>query len=119
MADQSKARSGARSRPLMLSLRFAPLFWCQFFSAFNDNLLKTSIVFLILFRIHAGASVDGASGDALITLSSPDAASARAASAASAANAKTVASAQNAPSVQNALSALNVKHTGLSREWRT
>ena len=60
MADQSK--------PLMLSRRFAPLFWCQFFSAFNDNLLKTSIVFLILFRIHAGASADGASGDALITL---------------------------------------------------
>ena len=53
---------------LMTARRFAPLFWCQFFSAFNDNLLKTSIVFLILFRIHAGASVDGANGDALITL---------------------------------------------------
>ena len=46
MAGQSKDQS----KPLMLSSRFAPLFWCQFFSAFNDNLLKTSIVFLILFR---------------------------------------------------------------------
>jgi acyl-[acyl-carrier-protein]-phospholipid O-acyltransferase/long-chain-fatty-acid--[acyl-carrier-protein] ligase len=64
MAGQSKDQS----KPLMLSSRFAPLFWCQFFSAFNDNLLKTSIVFLILFRIHAGATVDGANGDALITL---------------------------------------------------
>ena len=36
--------------PLMLSRRFAPLFWCQFFAAFNDNFLKTSLVFLILFR---------------------------------------------------------------------
>ena len=36
--------------PLMLSRRFAPLFWCQFFAAFNDNFLKTALVFLILFR---------------------------------------------------------------------
>jgi acyl-[acyl-carrier-protein]-phospholipid O-acyltransferase/long-chain-fatty-acid--[acyl-carrier-protein] ligase len=47
---------------LMLSRRFAPLFWCQFFSAFNDNFLKTALVFLILFRIG------GASGEVLITL---------------------------------------------------
>ncbi|HWM83579.1 MAG TPA: MFS transporter [Pseudolabrys sp.] len=47
---------------LMLSRRFAPLFWCQFFSAFNDNFLKTALVFLILFRIG------GTSGEALITL---------------------------------------------------
>ncbi len=46
----------------MLSRRFAPLFWCQFFSAFNDNYLKTALVFLILFRIG------GAHGEALITL---------------------------------------------------
>src|SRR3954449_4315185 len=34
---------------LMTSRRFAPLFWCQFFSAFNDNFLKNALVFLILF----------------------------------------------------------------------
>ncbi|HEU5018670.1 MAG TPA: MFS transporter [Pseudolabrys sp.] len=48
--------------PLLLSKRFAPLFWCQFFAAFNDNFLKTALVFLILFRSgHADAG-------ALITL---------------------------------------------------
>ncbi len=49
------------SKPLMLSWRFAPLFWCQFFSAFNDNFLKNVIVFLILFHM-------GSEGEALITL---------------------------------------------------
>ncbi len=49
---------------LMLSRRFAPLFWCQFFAAFNDNFLKTALVFLILFRV---ASQDS---EALITLAS-------------------------------------------------
>ena len=39
--------------PLLLSRRFAPLFWCQFFAAFNDNFLKTSLVFLILFKLAA------------------------------------------------------------------
>jgi acyl-[acyl-carrier-protein]-phospholipid O-acyltransferase / long-chain-fatty-acid--[acyl-carrier-protein] ligase len=34
---------------LMTSRRFAPLFWTQFFSAFNDNFLKNALVFLILF----------------------------------------------------------------------
>jgi acyl-[acyl-carrier-protein]-phospholipid O-acyltransferase/long-chain-fatty-acid--[acyl-carrier-protein] ligase len=33
----------------MTCRRFAPLFWCQFFSAFNDNFLKNALVFLILF----------------------------------------------------------------------
>jgi acyl-[acyl-carrier-protein]-phospholipid O-acyltransferase/long-chain-fatty-acid--[acyl-carrier-protein] ligase len=37
------------STSLMTSRRFAPLFWCQFFSAFNDNFLKNALVFLILF----------------------------------------------------------------------
>ena len=50
--------------PLMLSRRFAPLFWCQFFAAFNDNFLKTALVFLILF----GSS--GAGSEALITTAS-------------------------------------------------
>jgi acyl-[acyl-carrier-protein]-phospholipid O-acyltransferase/long-chain-fatty-acid--[acyl-carrier-protein] ligase len=35
------------SPPLLLSRRFAPLFACQFFAAFNDNFLKTALVFLI------------------------------------------------------------------------
>jgi acyl-[acyl-carrier-protein]-phospholipid O-acyltransferase / long-chain-fatty-acid--[acyl-carrier-protein] ligase len=47
---------------LMLSRRFAPLFWCQFFSAFSDNFLKTALVFLILFQIG------GPNAEALITL---------------------------------------------------
>jgi acyl-[acyl-carrier-protein]-phospholipid O-acyltransferase/long-chain-fatty-acid--[acyl-carrier-protein] ligase len=49
-------------RSLMLSRRFAPLFWCQFFSAFSDNFLKTALVFLILFQIG------GPNAEALITL---------------------------------------------------
>ena len=40
-------------RSLMTSRRFAPLFWCQFFSAFNDNVLKNALVFLILFKVGA------------------------------------------------------------------
>jgi acyl-[acyl-carrier-protein]-phospholipid O-acyltransferase/long-chain-fatty-acid--[acyl-carrier-protein] ligase len=52
--------------PLLLSRRFAPLFWCQFFAAFNDNFLKTSLVFLILF----GANVTQSGAAALITMAS-------------------------------------------------
>lgn len=37
----------------MLSRRFAPLFWCQFFAAFNDNFLKTALVFVVLFHSDA------------------------------------------------------------------
>jgi acyl-[acyl-carrier-protein]-phospholipid O-acyltransferase/long-chain-fatty-acid--[acyl-carrier-protein] ligase len=50
------------STSLMTSRRFAPLFWCQFFSAFNDNFLKNALVFLILFKIG------GQDAEALITL---------------------------------------------------
>ena len=50
------------STSLMTARRFAPLFWCQFFSAFGDNFLKTALVFLILFHIAGGNS------EALITL---------------------------------------------------
>lgn len=50
------------STHLMLSRRFAPLFWCQFFSAFSDNFLKNALVFLILFTIG------GPNSEALITL---------------------------------------------------
>ena len=49
-------------RTLMTSRRFAPLFWCQFFSAFNDNVLKNALVFLILFKVGGGT------GDLLVTV---------------------------------------------------
>ena len=39
------------------------MFWCQFFAAFNDNFLKTALVFLILFHDHPDA-------EALITIAS-------------------------------------------------
>jgi acyl-[acyl-carrier-protein]-phospholipid O-acyltransferase/long-chain-fatty-acid--[acyl-carrier-protein] ligase len=45
---------------LLLSRRFLPLFCCQFFAAFNDNFLKTALVFLILFG-------GGSNAEALIT----------------------------------------------------
>ncbi|GHD23353.1 acyl-[ACP]--phospholipid O-acyltransferase [Tianweitania populi] len=47
---------------LMTSRRFAPLFWTQFLSAFNDNFLKNTLVFLILFTLP------GSGGASLITL---------------------------------------------------
>src|SRR5256886_43527 len=50
------------SQSLLTSRRFAPLFWCQFFSAFNDNFLKNALVLLILFKIG------GQTGEALVTL---------------------------------------------------
>ena len=40
-------------RALMMSRRFAPLFWCQFFSAFNDNFVRNMLAMLILFRFGA------------------------------------------------------------------
>lgn len=52
-------------RPLMLSRRFAPLFWCQFFAAFDDNFLKTSLIFLILF-----SGLSEANSAALVTIAS-------------------------------------------------
>ena len=45
----------------MSSRRFAPLFWCQFFSAFNDNFVRQMLALLILFRIGEGSG-------ALVTL---------------------------------------------------
>jgi acyl-[acyl-carrier-protein]-phospholipid O-acyltransferase / long-chain-fatty-acid--[acyl-carrier-protein] ligase len=50
------------STSLLTTRRFAPLFWCQFFSAFSDNFLKNALVFLILFKIG------GPDAEALITL---------------------------------------------------
>jgi acyl-[acyl-carrier-protein]-phospholipid O-acyltransferase / long-chain-fatty-acid--[acyl-carrier-protein] ligase len=39
--------------PLMRARRFAPVFWCQFFSAFNDNFLKQALVILVTFDLAA------------------------------------------------------------------
>src|SRR6202171_6581308 len=41
----------AMSSSLLLTRRFAPLFWCQFFSAFSDNFLKNALVFLLVFKL--------------------------------------------------------------------
>src|ERR1700759_5281640 len=41
---------------LLVSRRFAPLFWCQFFSAFNDNLVRTMLAMMILFRVGEEAA---------------------------------------------------------------
>ena len=47
---------------LLTGARFAPLFWTQFLSAFNDNFLKNSLVFLIMFKLA------GAGAQSLVTL---------------------------------------------------
>src|SRR6516164_3782012 len=52
----------AEAKPLLRSRRFAPLFWCQFFSAFNDNFLKNALALLILFKIG------GQAGESLVTM---------------------------------------------------
>ncbi len=56
------------SKNLIASRRFAPLFWTQFLSAFNDNFLKNTLVFLILFQLgsEAGASLIAAAGAVFI-----------------------------------------------------
>jgi acyl-[acyl-carrier-protein]-phospholipid O-acyltransferase/long-chain-fatty-acid--[acyl-carrier-protein] ligase len=52
------------SSSLLTTRRFAPLFWTQFFSAFSDNFLKNSLVFLILFH----PAIQKSDAEALITL---------------------------------------------------
>ncbi len=47
---------------LMMTRRFAPLFWTQFFAAFSDNFLKNALVFLLLFKIG------GSDAEVLISL---------------------------------------------------
>lgn len=48
---------------LMGSRRFAPIFWCQFFAAFNDNFLRNALVILVVFKLGT------AGGEILATLS--------------------------------------------------
>ena len=49
-------------KQLMSSRRFAPLFWAQFCSALNDNVLKNALVIMLLYGAVA------AHGDALVTV---------------------------------------------------
>ncbi|MDU6373995.1 MAG: hypothetical protein E6575_07810, partial [Bradyrhizobium sp.] len=49
-------------KQLMSSRRFAPLFWAQFASALNDNVLKNALVIMLLYGAVA------AHGDALVTV---------------------------------------------------
>jgi len=53
---------------LMKARRFAPLFWCQFLSALNDNLVRNALVILILYKIGSahGATLVALAGTALI-----------------------------------------------------
>jgi len=53
---------------LLTTRRFAPLFWCQFFSALNDNFVKNALVILILYQIGGehGATLVTLAGTALI-----------------------------------------------------
>lgn len=50
------------SHSLLATRRFAPVFWCQFLSALNDNFLKNALVMLILYKITSEH------GAALVTL---------------------------------------------------
>jgi acyl-[acyl-carrier-protein]-phospholipid O-acyltransferase/long-chain-fatty-acid--[acyl-carrier-protein] ligase len=49
-------------KELMSSRRFAPLFWAQFCSALNDNVLKNALVIMLLYGATTGH------GDALVTV---------------------------------------------------
>jgi acyl-[acyl-carrier-protein]-phospholipid O-acyltransferase/long-chain-fatty-acid--[acyl-carrier-protein] ligase len=53
---------------LMRSRRFAPLFWCQFCSALNDNFLKNALAMLILFGVGGAAGGLRANAGVLVTL---------------------------------------------------
>jgi acyl-[acyl-carrier-protein]-phospholipid O-acyltransferase / long-chain-fatty-acid--[acyl-carrier-protein] ligase len=54
---------------LMRSRRFAPLFWCQFCSALNDNFLKNALGMLILFGLGGANAGLVQNAGVLITLS--------------------------------------------------
>src|SRR5437870_13513478 len=56
------AGSDQMTQSLLGTRRFAPLFWCQLFSAFNDNYLKNALVLLILFEVGEQT------GEALVSL---------------------------------------------------
>lgn len=47
------------NKTLFLSKRFQPLFWVQFLGAFNDNVFKSALVMLIVFRFTNDAQEAG------------------------------------------------------------
>ena len=53
---------------LLKARRFAPLFWCQFLSALNDNLVRNALVVLILYKLGSdnGPVLVALAGTALI-----------------------------------------------------
>ena len=53
---------------LMTARRFAPLFWCQFFAALNDNLLKNALAMLAVYKLAManGPAIGTLAGAALI-----------------------------------------------------
>jgi acyl-[acyl-carrier-protein]-phospholipid O-acyltransferase/long-chain-fatty-acid--[acyl-carrier-protein] ligase len=57
-------RTNAMFPDLLTTRRFTGLFWCQFFSALNDNFVKNALIILILFKI---GEADGAPLVALAT----------------------------------------------------
>ena len=38
---------------LLSSRRFAPIFWCQFFAALNDNFVKIALALLVVYKFGA------------------------------------------------------------------
>jgi acyl-[acyl-carrier-protein]-phospholipid O-acyltransferase/long-chain-fatty-acid--[acyl-carrier-protein] ligase len=56
--EDARTGTNAMSAHLMTTRRFAPLFWCQFFSAFNDNFLKCALTILILFKLGESHSAE-------------------------------------------------------------
>jgi acyl-[acyl-carrier-protein]-phospholipid O-acyltransferase/long-chain-fatty-acid--[acyl-carrier-protein] ligase len=53
---------------LMTARRFAALFWCQFLSALNDNLLKNALAMLVVYKLamENGPAIGTLAGAALI-----------------------------------------------------
>ena len=39
---------------LLTNRKFAPLFWCQFFAAFNDTYLKAALTFIVVAKLAPG-----------------------------------------------------------------
>lgn len=65
--QRSTNNEGAPDRAIMRSSRFAPMFWTQFLSAFNDNFLKNALVFMILFSVaDQGPALISAAGAVFI-----------------------------------------------------
>jgi 1-acyl-sn-glycerol-3-phosphate acyltransferase len=53
------------SKALLIDKRFWPMFWTQFFGAFNDNVFKNALVILIAFKAY---SLLGLGADQMVAL---------------------------------------------------